>query len=170
MDETDLISTLQSHLEANSSVPVRTSGLDDERPIPSIIIEDWDTQDYNFNNSALSGEYYDGTTYEKYLNFSYQTRVELLFRHTDEVDVSRLKEGIVQNLRLLHEHPSNFHSDLKDCLVGRGGSPSFEFREPKEAELMLAVRFEGDHTITVTPSDLGADPINTITETFTFNP
>jgi len=176
MDETALISGLQSHLSSALSVPVRTSSLEDERPVPVIIIDDWDTNDFNFNNSAKAGEATgdfdnDGKLeHEWYLNFSFRTRVEFLVRHSDEVDVSRLKEDAKHELRLLRENPQTFHEGLKQCRLGADGNPTHQFTEPKEAELMLSARFHGDHTVTRKPSDTQEDTLEQVIDTFTFNP
>jgi hypothetical protein len=176
MDETELIGGLQSLLESSLGVPVKTASLEDERPVPVVIIDDWDTRDMNFHNSAFAGEAYgdfdnDGSgEYERYLNFDFETRVEFLFRHSDEVDVSRLKEDGKQELRLVRENPQNFNSGLKSCKLGADGNPTHQFTEPKEAELMLSARFHGDHTITRTPSDTQYDTIQDVKEGFTFNP
>lgn len=171
MDETELISSLQSHLSTVLSVPVRTNALEDERPVPVIIIDDWDTIDFNFNNTALSGEAlgdFDGdgsNEYERYLTFDFRTRVEFLVRHSDEVEVSRLKEDAKHELRMIRENPQDFHTGVKSCNLAADGNPTNQFTEPKEAELMLSARFHGDHTVTLTPDDT----IGTVTENFTFN-
>lgn len=176
MDETGLISGLQSHLSSALSVPIRTASFEDERPVPVVIFDDWDTRDLNLNNSARAGEAYgdfngDGTeTFEWYLNFDWRTRVEFLFRHSDEVDVSRLKENVKHELRLIRENPQSFDADLKQCQLGAGGNPTHQFTEPKEAELMLSARFYGDHTVTRTPSDTKEDAIEQVKRDFTFNP
>lgn len=176
MDETELISTLQTHLANILTVPVRTSGLDDERPVPVVIIEEWDTNDFNFHNTAKAGEAYgdfdgDGVKeYEWYLNFSFRTRVELSIRHSDEVEVSRLKDTVKHELRLIRENPQQFHDNLKQCRLGGGGNPTYQFTEPTEAELIVSARFHGDHTVTRTPSDTQTAAIEQVTDTFTFNP
>jgi len=183
MDETDLIIALQQHLDGALSVPIRTAGMEDERPVPVVIIEDWDTNDYNFHNSAFAGEAYgdfdvDGNKeYERYLNFDWRTRVEFLVRHSDEVEVSRLKEKAKQELRLIRERPQQFSTDLKRVALGADGNPTHTFMEPKESELMLSARFHGDHTLTLTPpgntsgdGDTQADTLEQVKKDFTFNP
>lgn len=175
MDETELISGLQSLLQSKLGVPVKTTSLEDERPVPVVIIDDWDTRDMNFNNSAFAGEAFgnlegNDAGYERYLNFSFETRVEFLFRHSDEVDVSRLKEDGKRELRLIRENPQSFNDGLKQCRLGADGNPTHEFTEPKEAELMLSARFHGDHTLTRTPSDTQYETIEDVQNDFTFNP
>jgi hypothetical protein len=176
MNETDLISGLQSHLSSALSIPIRTNGVDDERPVPVVVIDDWDTNDMNFHNSPFAGDAtgdFDGDgelEYERYLNFDWKTRVEFLVRHSDEVDVSRLKEKLKNQLRLIRNSPQQFHKGLKQCRLGADGNPTNTFTEPKEAELMASARFYGDHTIVLTPADMEGEPIEQVTDTFTFNP
>ena len=176
MDETDLISKLSSYFSAELSAPVKTSGLDDEHPVPAIIIEEWDTNDLNHNNSAKAGEAFgdfdnDGKMeYEWYLNFSFRTRVEFLVRHYNEVDVSKLKEKLKQELRFISERPQGFDDELKNCVLGADGNPTYTFTEPKEAELMVSARFYGDHTVTRKPSDTQYETLEEVKNDFTFNP
>lgn len=175
MDETDLISTLQSHLDAALSAPVKTGAMEDDRPVPVVVIDEWDTLDLNHDNSAKAGEAYgdfdgDGTKeYEWYLNFSFRTRIELLVRHSDEVDASQLKENAKHELRLIRENPQSFHPDLKRCDLAADGNPTYQFLEPKEAELMTSARFYGDHTVTRTASDVQEDTLDGVKDSFTFN-
>jgi hypothetical protein len=174
MDEEELITTLVSHLNSSVSVPIRTSGLEDERPVPVVIIDDWDTNDLNVHNSAFAGEASgdfngDGSQeYERYLRFDFETRIEFLVRDSDEVDVTTLKDSVKNELRLISEYPQSFHESLKYCHLGAGGNPTFRFTEPKESELMLSARFGGDHVVTLTEGDLEDDILADVTEAFTF--
>lgn len=169
MDEFQLISSLQDHLSSALSVPVKTSGMDDERPVPVVIIDDWDTNDLNYNNSAFAGEEVTDTGYQQYLNFDFRTRVEFLVRHSDEVDVVKLKDQVNRELRLLRENPQQLDDELKQCRLGASGNPTYQFTEPKEAELMLSANFHGDHTITLTESETQADALEQVNNSFTFS-
>lgn len=176
MDEHELISSLQSHLENRLSVPVRTAGMEDERPVPLVLIDDWNTRDMNFHNSPKAGEAtgdFDGDgnlEHEWYLNFDFTTRVEFLCRTADEVETSKLKGQVKQILRLISANPLGFDPEIKNCRLGSDGNPTHKFTEPKESELVASARFHGDHTITRTPSDTQHNTIEAITENFTFNP
>jgi hypothetical protein len=177
MDETELISSLQSRLSQELSVPVRTSGLEDERPVPVVIIDDWSTTDMNFHNSPKSGEATgdfddDGEVeHEWYLNFDFETNVEFAVRHHDEVEVSRLKADVKEVIRIISANPQWFHSECKEVTLGVDGSPSYRYTEPKEAELIVSARFHGDHTITRTSSDTQLSEIEQLKQgDFTFNP
>jgi len=158
MDETELISTLQTTLSSAVSHPVKTSAMDDERPVPVVIIDDWDTTEKNFHNSPHSGEFRGqlggaNVDYERYLNFSFKTRVEFSIRHSDEVEVNRLADSVKNTLRLIRDDPQAFHEELKRLAIGSSGNPTNRFTEPKEAEVMLSARFHGDHTVVVTDGD-----------------
>lgn len=150
--------------------------MDNERPVPVVIIDDWNTRDLNFHNSAFSGDALgdfdnDGSLeYERYLTFDWSTRVEFLIRHTDEVDVVELKGKLKNKLRLISENPLEFNDSVKSCSLGRGGNPTYQFTEPKESELMLSATFKGDHIITITPSDSQHEMIEQVNENFSFNP
>lgn len=171
MDETELISSIQSHLDSKLSVSVRTKGFEDERPTPVVIIDDWSTQDFNYHNSAHSGDFLgdldgdDVKDYEKYLAFDFKTRVEFLVRHSDEVEASRLKESVKHELRLIRENPLQFNDSLKQCRLGTDGSPSNRYVEPQETELVISARFFGDHIVTRTDFDQIAD----VVENFSYN-
>lgn len=150
--------------------------MDDERPVPVVIIDDWNTTDYNFHNSPFAGESVTGIEsngeleYEKYLRFDWQTSVDFLVRDDDEVDVSRLKESLKHEVRLLRHDPTILNSSLKNVSLGTGGSPTNTFTEPREAELMLSTRFYGDHIVTLSPSDSQYDTLEQVKQSFTFNP
>lgn len=172
MDETELIETLVSHFDTTLSVEVAAKGLEDDRPVPAAIIDDWSTEDLNLHNSAYAGEARgdfdnDGTDeYERYLNFDWQTRVEFSVVAHDEVESSRLSSTIVSEFRYLSEYPQNLHEDIKSVSVLPSGDPQSVFVEPKETELNVSVRIGGDDTLVVGPDEVGADPIELITDTF----
>jgi hypothetical protein len=183
MNEKELITSLNSHLTANLSVPVRTLHNEDERPVPVVVIDTWDTEDLNFHNSPFAGEIagdFDNDSvveYERYLNFDFTTRVTFSVRHSDEVEANVLKGRVKNLLRLIRANPLQFDPEVKNCRLGSGGNPSNQFTEPREAELMLSARFHGDHTIMLTPpgdsrgdGDTQADQLETVKDTFTFNP
>ena len=145
MEETELISTIQSHLATALTVPVRTSGMQNERPVPAVILDDWTTTDMNFHNSPLSGEAYgdfdgDGSKdYERYLTFDYETKVEFQVRHHDEVKVSELKDSLKHVIRMIRSDPLDFHNNVKQCRLAGGGKPTYRFI--RKAPLMFLFPF-----------------------------
>lgn len=174
MDEEALISSLHSYLDTKLSVPVRTKGFDDQRPLPLVLIDDWNTRDFNFHNSPFAGEFAEnadgnGKAYERYLNFDFETTVEILVRHSDEVDASRLKGNVKRELRLLREYPQFLHSELKGCSLGADGSPRQKFLEPTESEEVVSARFHADHTIVLNEEDVPENVLDAMAETIGFN-
>jgi hypothetical protein len=173
MDEATLIQTLQSHLSGAFSEPVRTSGTEDEYPVPSIVLEDWTTEELSFHNSPFANEAvgdFDGdgsSEYERYLNFDWRTRLEYVVTDDDDVAATRLKDSLVNSLRPFTDDAARLHADLKNARIRSHGSPSYQFTEPKETELNVSVVFRGDHTLVLTPADLDSDPLEAVEETFT---
>jgi len=153
MDETTLISTLQQRLDAAVDVPVHTAGFEDTRPVPAVIIEDWDTTEVTYHNSPFAGEVWgdlddDGSNeYERYFRFYYETRVEVTSRHLDEVEASRLNDTIKSVFREIRADRSSFHDHLRNCLPRGSGSLQHEFTEPRETELTASALFKGFHQV-----------------------
>lgn len=154
MEEKEFIAYLQSHLDSTLSVPVMTDP-DDERPVPVVLIDDWDSEDMGYHNSAYTGEQPNtaNQNYERYLTFDFKTRIEWEIRHNEQVDVVSLKDRLKHEIRLISEFPQDFHEDIKRCDLGSEGNPTSEFVEPRESELMLSATFYGDHTVALTEGD-----------------
>jgi len=154
MREKDFIAHLQSHLDSVLPVPVLTDP-DGERPVPVVIIDDWDSEDQGHHNSAYTGEQPNTAdqNYERYLTFDFKTRVEWEIRHNEQVSVSSLKDSLKHEIRLISQFPQEFHEDIKRCDLGSGGNPTSEFVEPRESELMFSASFYGDHTVALTDGD-----------------
>lgn len=171
MLETDLIHEIQSHLDSKLSVPIRVNAVDDERPVPVIFIEDWDTVDKNIHNDPFAGEATgdfdndDKKEYERYLRFDFRTRVTFSIRHRDEVKASQLQDSLKNEIRLIAANPLQFHNSVKEVTLAGSGNPTNNFTEPKESELMLAARFNADHIMTRTDYD----QIESIKRTFSTN-
>lgn len=175
MDEKELITALQNYLSTRLSVPVKTYPIDDSRPVPVAIIDDWTIQDMNYHNSAFAGigtvEQENGESITcKYYNFDYEARIEIEIRHQDQVKASILKANVKQIFRLLGENPRKLDESVKGCEPLSDGNPSAAFTEPKENERMVAVSIRGDHTIVVPESETEESIIESIKPMFTFNP
>ncbi|UBF22386.1 SPP1 gp17-like tail completion protein [Haloarcula virus HCTV-15] len=149
MDVTTAIETLVSHLSARLAVPVRVSGMEDERPVPVVLIEDWDITDRTYHNSAFSGQAVDPEdgVEKRYHRFYYDMRVELVVRHHDDVLAHRVLDSLRRELAMVREEPYLFHDDLNDLKMRGSGGINHQFIEPKETELQQAIVLSSFHEV-----------------------
>lgn len=172
MREEDFIGWLSSLLSNElDGVEIRTRKVENERPVPLVLISDWKTEEQSYNNSSYAGwdrkDYDDDgdKEYQEYLNFSLGTRVEFVLRHNDEVLASRLKDNFKEVLRIVDEYAQHYHDDLKNIKITADGEPTHEFVEATEYELMVAAWFYYDHTVVRTEDELPNSRIRTANET-----
>jgi len=149
MDVTTAIETLVSHLSAALAVPVRVSGMEDERPVPVVLIEDWDITDHTLHNSAFAGQAVDpeDDAEKRYFRFYYDMRVELVVRHHDDVLAHRVLDSLRRELGMIREDPLSFHPHLNDLKLRGGGGIHHQFIEPKETELQQAIVLQSFHEV-----------------------
>lgn len=168
MDETDLISGLVDYLDANLSAAVRTTGFEEERPLPVVVIDMWDTEDLHFHNSHFAGyeladtDMDDQQEYVRYYRYYFQTRVDFIVREDDEVEANQLMVQLKSLLRKLGRDPQQLNSDLNTAKVLGSGQPDHTFTEPKETEFNVSARFFGFFQTTES-----FEAIQEVTKTFT---
>jgi acetylornithine deacetylase/succinyl-diaminopimelate desuccinylase-like protein len=142
MQSTELISTLQSHLNQNIAAPVHVGGTD-ERKVPVVLIEDWSiTQVDIANTNYVDTEYNDTTgfaTAEVY-RIPYDCRVSFKIRHDDSVEASQLRDSLRLEIGKLEDRPSTIEG-LSRAVLGDGGSVSYQFTSPTETEMTQSARF-----------------------------
>lgn len=169
MDATTAIETLVSHLSANLAVPVRVSGMEDERPVPVVLIEDWDITDYTHHNSALAGRAVDpeDDVEKRYFRFYYDMRVEIVVRHHDDVLAHRVLDSLREALMMVREDPLSFHPHLNTLKMRGAGGIHHQFIEPKETELEQAIVLQSFHEVkrSMSQYDTIADIVNDFTIT-----
>lgn len=166
MDVTEAIQTLQSHLDLKLDYPVKTSGMQDERPVPLVLIEDWSITDHTHHNTAFAGQVTDDDGTERlYFRFYYTLRVDLLVRHSDEVQAHHLLDDLRGALRMVGEDPLGFHDHCNDLRLASAGGIHHQFLESKETELSQAIRIEAFHQ----ERDDTYDTITDIIDSFTVN-
>lgn len=143
MDQTTLIETFQSHLETELSVPVRTKGgLGDERPVPVVILEDFDVQDLVFHNTHLAQVVeHDtaGVSDERYFRFHYEARLDYTVRAADDLSALQLRDDLRRALYDVCEEPQSLDGDLRRCALRGGGGFTHSFVEDTESEMTQAV-------------------------------
>lgn len=173
MDETTLIENLLSYVDSSLSAPVRTGQMEDERPVPVVILEDWSSRDLNLNNGSFEGEVLEDTDNDgdkeltRVHRFDYKTRVDFVVRHTDQVSASELSDQLQVALKEAQIDPSLVHSDLKSVRPRDSGNPQFEFTEQKESEFNYSAELWADHTITRSEADGDFDTIESLDDSFT---
>jgi len=149
MDEVTLIDTVQSHLDSKLGVPVRTrGGTDDERPVPAVILEDFDVTDITIHNTHLSGVEENGsagTADTRYFSFHYWARFDYTVRHTSDRDSALLRKDLKRVFMPLSENPRWLDDQLNELKLRGGGGFQLTNAEDKESEMNLAVRIRTFH-------------------------
>jgi hypothetical protein len=169
MNPTEAVSKLVSYLDGNLSMPVRTGGMEGERPVPVVIVEDWEMNQLNHHNSQFVGDTYDvdsdddgETEFTKWYKFYYEMRVEIVVRDADDVGAHEKLGSLQSALRDVEIDHSKLHHTCNDFKLGTSGSPSYQYLEPTETELTQSLSLTAFHQ--VSRSDF--DSIESIQETF----
>ena len=167
MDVTTALTTLQSHISSQVSIPVRVSGMEDERPVPVLLIEDWDLVDLTLENTAFAGQAVDPDdgVEKRWFRFYYALRVEMVVRHYDEVLAHQELDNLRVALSLIREDPVAFHDHLNDLQLRGGGGIDHQFIESKETDLHQAVRLTSFHEVKRDMSNY--DTLDDIVDDFT---
>jgi hypothetical protein len=137
MDVETAITTLVTHLSDRLAVPVRVSGMQDERPVPLVLIEDFDLTDHTYHNSAYAGQAEDPNDGEEklYYRFYYDLRLEIVVKDSDEVGATSLLDSLRGAIRMLRENPQSFHPHLNEMQLRGADGFDHQFIEPTETEL-----------------------------------
>lgn len=143
MNQTELISELSSFVDDNIYTPVRTAGHHENRPIPVVLIEEWDTTDYTFHNTAYAGTRQEDGERVRYYRFHWRTRVEFSVRQRSDEKASQLKDALKDVLRELRIDPKQLHDHLNAARLRESGNPSQRLVEPKESEETVTAVFVG---------------------------
>ncbi|WP_372611617.1 hypothetical protein [Halomonas sp.] len=141
MDTKTAIKTLVNHLKADMAVPVRVSGMEDERPVPVVLISDWDITDYTYHNTAFAGQEVDPTddVEKQWYRFYYDMRIEITVRYSDEVAAHSLLDDLRSSLRMVGEDPLSFHEHLNDLMLRGSSGIDHQFLESTETELNQSI-------------------------------
>lgn len=149
MDQTNLISTVQTYLSDSLPVPVRTrGGTEDERPVPAVILEGVDVTDLTFHNTHLAQVVEQGSPGvpdEWYFRFHYRARLDYLVRHKTDLKSSNLVDNLRQVMLPLVENPRVLHDDINRVRLRGGGGFSVTNVEDSESEMNQAVQIRTFH-------------------------
>ena len=129
---------------ANSRIPppVHTAGIENERPVPAVILENVSIDEKNYHNSHYAGSEYDsnGNVTKEIHRHYYDLQLEFIVRDDDEVQaydyLGQFKRALAEIGRepraTVHDHVSEVNS------LGSGGV-SYQFYEPVETEINQTV-------------------------------
>jgi len=142
MEVTELISEIQSHLDNNLDPPVLVSG-SDQRPVPGVIIEDWNVDHVDRSmNRYLTSRYDDsGNETARVYRIPYECRVSFMIRDNDEVSSSRLFDALRRELLKLESHPQRLSDSISRASMDSGGGISHQFVSTTESEFTQAATF-----------------------------
>jgi hypothetical protein len=159
------VSTFINALNSRIPPPVHTAGIEDERPVPAVIIENIQMENKNHHNSHTVGQKYDDSGYvnSEIKRHYYSLRLELLVRDDDETDAFNHLATLQEALSEIEDDPRNIldHSVHEVRTLGSNGV-SYQFYEPTETEInqsvVLETYYETDKT--------DVDAIESIPETY----
>ena len=137
-----VISTFITELNNRIPPPVHTGSMDDNRPIPAVIIEGIEIQDENHHNSDFAGEEYDsnGNVISEIKRHYYNLRLELNVRDDDEIQAFKYLGDLKSALSDIGDDPTHIlHNDIRKVQMKGSGEVSYQFYEPTETELNQSV-------------------------------
>lgn len=161
MDELTLIETIQSYIDVNVSAAVRTSGgTDDERPIPSVVLDETDVVEVTHHNTNLAQVVEDDTTGqpdERYYRFYYEIRLDYLLTHKSDHEVQSLFQDMQTIFRPLTENPRRLDGDIHRVRIRGGGGFNGTFVEDPESQMTYAILVKSFHQMDNIESDMFDD-------------
>lgn len=141
MKPKDIVSTLISKLNQRLNYPVHTSGIEESRPMPAIMVDGISIENQNHHNSNFAGnEWQNGSVVaEKYRQY-YSARIDLVVRASDEILAYDMLGSLQNELSLIAVDPCKYyHADTVDFSVGSSGQIRYQFNEPTETELNQSI-------------------------------
>jgi len=138
----EAVSTLISELNSRIPPHVHTAGIEEERPIPAVLIDGVDLRNINAHNSNYAGSKFDSTTGHEVAEinrFYYTLRFDLVVRDDSETGAYDILTHLQAALATLSERPwESFHPDVNEIRLLSSGSVSYTFNEPAETEIHQA--------------------------------
>ena len=141
----DALSTLISELSGRIPPPVHTAGIEEDRPVPAVIVQNIDIDNKNHHNSNYAGSEYDsqGSETTQYFRHYYSLTLTLVVRDSDEVDAYDNLGKLQAALSTLARDPVNrLHGDVHEIRLLGSGPVSYQYYEPTETELTQTVVLE----------------------------
>lgn len=142
MEVTELISTVQSHLDSAISAPVLVSG-SEQRPVPAVLIEDWTVQQLEASMTRYETSLYDdqGNEEARVYKVPYDCRVSFMVRDVGEVGASELHDRLRKELFKAASRPHRLSSRISRVELNSGGGVNHQFVNPSESEFNQTATF-----------------------------
>ncbi|AAL55010.1 hypothetical protein HfxHF1_560 [Halophage HF1] len=138
----EAVSTLITKLNGRIPPPVHTAGIEEERPIPAVLIDGVDLQNVNHHNSNYAGSKFDSTTGNEVAEINryyYTLRFDLVVRDDSETGAYENLTHLQSALAELSGRPwETFHPDVNEIRLLSSGSVNYTFNEPAETEIHQA--------------------------------
>lgn len=140
----EAVSTLIDELNSRIPPPVHTSGIEESRPVPAVLIDNISLTNKNHHNSNYAGsEYTNGEETAQLFRHYYSLRVELKIRADDEIEAYEHLGSLQSALSHIERDPvTELHSEVHEVSTLGSGPVSYQFYEPTETEINQAVRLE----------------------------
>lgn len=164
----ELVSTLISELNQRLAVPVHTSGIEETRPMPAVLVDGVSIQSKNYHNTNHVGNDYNdsGSVIAEIYRQYYSARIDLEIRATDETDAYGILGTLQNELSQIEVDPCKYlHADAVSMSVGDSGQVRYQFNEPTETELSQSLEIETFYD--TTHDDF--ETIESVTKTYNFN-
>lgn len=147
MRPTDLVASLQSHLNSALPPPVKVDG-SDNRPVPSILFRNWDMENIQKHNTRYVHSTFndDGSEATRIYQIPYNLRVSFLARHEKAVDVSQLQDQLREELLKLENNPTKIADEVVRVNTQNGSAVDYQYANPTEAEASLSAVFTSAQT------------------------
>lgn len=140
------ISTFISELNGRIPPPVHTSGIEDSRPVPAVLLDRVTITDVTHHNDTFAGYEWNesGEVVTAEIDRHYYTlRIELLVRDDDETDAYEHLGSLKKALSKIEKNPrTHIHKDVTDFSTDGSGSVSYAFKEPTETEINQTVEID----------------------------
>jgi hypothetical protein len=160
----EAVSTLISDLNGRIPPPVHTSGIEESRPVPAVLLSNVSVVKHNHHNSNYSGSVYDVDNVQdkQIFRYYYALRVDLQVRAADEVEAYEYHSALLSALTSIERRPTErLHQDVHEVKVGDSGPVSYQYFEPTETEInqsiVLETFFESEEAVTDVIAEIQKD-------------
>jgi hypothetical protein len=141
----ETVATLISELNGRIPPPVHTSGIEESRPVPAVLLDNVSLVKHNHHNSNYAGAKYDSNTNQtaEIYRYYYALRAELQVRAADEIEAYEHHGSLLDALTSIERRPTErLHEDVHEVRVGDSGPVSYQYFEPTETEINQSVVIE----------------------------